>query len=400
MHGAPMPPNEQERVGALRRLNILDTPHEGAYDTLTKLAAHVFHVPYAAMILVDAEREWLKASVGSDVRESPRESGFCAYTILSGDTLVVPDALNDDRFRHIPQVVDRGIRFYAGSPIVTSDGRRIGSFCLKDTSPRDLSPADGEILNDLAQTAGRMIERRQPPEHPAPPPGTSDPTTRTAIATMCHDLRSHLTSILGFARILSDPATDAEGKSSAAEVVSRNAERMLEQVSTLQNSNRRVDRPEPAATAPDGSSPRLGDRIEPREPAPAAMRSWCGSELRGSRILLAEDAPENQRLLTLFLAKSAATVVTVSDGHEAVNALRESTRSGDPFDLVLMDLQMPGMDGFGAAREMRRLGLSSPIIALTAFDACDELDRCLAAGCDACLSKPISRTSLVEACQS
>ncbi len=64
-------------------MNILDTPHEGAYDTLTKLAAHVFHVPYAAMILVDAEREWLKASVGSDVRESPRASGFCAYTVPS-----------------------------------------------------------------------------------------------------------------------------------------------------------------------------------------------------------------------------------------------------------------------------------------------------------------------------
>jgi DNA-binding response OmpR family regulator/phosphoribosyl 1,2-cyclic phosphodiesterase len=147
----PLPANERERIWALRRLNILDTPPEERFDRLTRLARRLFEVPIALVSLVDSERQWFKSCQGLAVRETPREVAFCAHAILSLDALVVSDALKDERFADNPIVTgEPHVRFYAGQPLAAPDGSRVGTLCIIDHRPRELSESDLEALRDLA----------------------------------------------------------------------------------------------------------------------------------------------------------------------------------------------------------------------------------------------------------
>ena len=110
-------------------------------------------MPIAAISLVDQNREWFKSCVGVPAREGARANSFCGYTILESETLIIPDAAADERFTDNPQVVEDGIRFYAGHPLRTPDGHRIGAFCIKDRRPRRLRPDQVESLRALAAIA-------------------------------------------------------------------------------------------------------------------------------------------------------------------------------------------------------------------------------------------------------
>jgi GAF domain-containing protein len=113
----PVPPDEEVRLEVLRRYGILDTPAEKAFDALARIAALICGTPISAVSLIDADRQWFKASVGLDITETPRDQAFCAHTILTpNETLVVADARRDPRFADNPFVTgDPGIRFYAGA---------------------------------------------------------------------------------------------------------------------------------------------------------------------------------------------------------------------------------------------------------------------------------------------
>ena len=125
------------------------------------LASDMFDMPIALVSLVDENRQWFKACVGLDTRETPRSQAFCAYTILQDDVLVIGDALLDPRVSDNPLVTGSPrIRFYAGAPLVTRDGHRIGTFCLIDLAPRDFPPADRDRLRRFAAIASRQIEFR------------------------------------------------------------------------------------------------------------------------------------------------------------------------------------------------------------------------------------------------
>jgi signal transduction histidine kinase/CheY-like chemotaxis protein len=116
--------------------------------------------------------------------------------------------------------------------------------------------------------------------------------------------------------------------------------------------------------------------------------------LSGRRILVVDDMPDNRRLLLFFLGKAGAECTTVDDGAAAIAAVIEAAQAGRPFDLVLMDMQMPVLDGYAATQQLRKIGLTVPVIALTANSMSTDRDRCLAAGCDDYLSKPIQREQL------
>jgi diguanylate cyclase (GGDEF)-like protein len=149
---------EQFRLETLRTLYLLDTSPEDRFDLITRIAIRLFGVPIALVSLVDESRQWFKSSVGLDVKETPRDISFCSLAILSKEVLVISDALQDERFADNPLVLNEPcIRFYAGCPIKAPNGLNIGTLCLIDRQPRNISDEDIATLKDLAYMVEREI---------------------------------------------------------------------------------------------------------------------------------------------------------------------------------------------------------------------------------------------------
>lgn len=156
------PANEEERLEALRSCQILDTPSEPTFDALTALAQRLLHVPIALVSLIDRHRQWFKSRQGLEAGETSREISFCGHAVASGQPLLVHDASADERFVDNPLVSgDLHIRFYAGIPLVTSDGLALGTLCVIDHVPRTLTPEQQEILTTLANQAIAHLEKRR-----------------------------------------------------------------------------------------------------------------------------------------------------------------------------------------------------------------------------------------------
>jgi PAS domain S-box-containing protein len=154
--------HEKARLAALHRYRILDTPRGEGFDTLTRLAAQICQTPISLVSLVDADRQWFKAGVGYDAAETPRQIAFCAHAIEIEDALIVRDAQVDPRFSTSPLVTDApNIRFYAGMPLITPDGHGLGTLCVMDYVPRELSPDQIEALRVLARETMTQLELRR-----------------------------------------------------------------------------------------------------------------------------------------------------------------------------------------------------------------------------------------------
>lgn len=150
MEIAPIPTYESDRLAALRALLILDTPPEERFDRIAAFAAQEFDVPIALVSLVDADRTWFKSHIGLDLCEAPRDVSFCGHAIVSGETLVVPDALQDPRFSDNPHVINPPcVRFYAGACLRMPSGQVVGTLCLHDMVPREMDAISLAILSSL-----------------------------------------------------------------------------------------------------------------------------------------------------------------------------------------------------------------------------------------------------------
>ena len=163
MPAADLPPDEAERLRALRELELLDSEPEEEFDELVRRAAEATGAPIAVITLVDEARQWFKARVNLELESTDRDLAFCAHAILSPDDLtIVPDTLDDERFNdNLLVVEDPNIRFYAGAPIFTPDGYPIGTLCVIDAAPRGLDEEQADALRDLAREVSRQIERRR-----------------------------------------------------------------------------------------------------------------------------------------------------------------------------------------------------------------------------------------------
>jgi len=157
----PIPKDEKQRLVALARYDILDTPREKGFDDIVVLASHLCETPIALIVLIDRDRQWFKASVGVRVKESPREFAVCAYTIMQRRLFIVPDATRDKRFASNPFVIaGPQFKFYAGMPLITPDNRALGTICVIDKIPRTLSPAQKRDLAALSRIVMTEMELR------------------------------------------------------------------------------------------------------------------------------------------------------------------------------------------------------------------------------------------------
>lgn len=206
MERAPIPPDEEKRLARLYSYNILDSLDEKEYDQVALLVSQICETPMANISFVDRDRQWFKAVVGLEDRETSRDIAFCGHTILGNEILTVEDALQDNRFADNPLVTENpGIRFYAGMPLVTPDGYRLGALCAIDTQPRQLTEAQEKALQVLSNHIVTLLELRRRNRELEE---LSDLKTRL-LAIIGHDIRSPLANLSSAVSLLGDDGLSA-----------------------------------------------------------------------------------------------------------------------------------------------------------------------------------------------
>jgi|GEM_PF-726950 len=242
----PLPSNEAERLRVLQECGVLDTEPEQEFEELVQLVARLCGMPMASITLVDEARQWFKAHVGMGTRETSRDLAFCAHTICEpgGNLMVVPDATRDARFAHYGNVTGEPyIRFYAGAPLVTHDGAALGSLCVLDRKPRELSADQRRVLQVLGQQVvnalelRRLIHAQDKMIHELEASQRSLEAARLAaeramqeksrfVAGLSHELRTPLNAIIGGSTLLAGE-TLSEAATEYASTVRSSAEILL-----------------------------------------------------------------------------------------------------------------------------------------------------------------------------
>ena len=205
-----IPASEPERLAALRRYEILDTPPDGCFDRLTAIAARHFRVPISIVTLVDHDRIWFKSRQGvPGVAQIDRVPGLCASAILQNDVWTVERADTDPRTLANPLVAGEfGLRFYAGAPLKTRDGHNLGTICVIDREPRAITAEETATLADLASIVVDELELRLAARRESE---RLEQTRADFVVTASHELRTPLTAVYGAAKTLARTAQSAGG---------------------------------------------------------------------------------------------------------------------------------------------------------------------------------------------
>ena len=226
-----IPPDEKQRLRALEAYQILDTLPEQVYDDLTALAAYICQTPIALVSLVDQDRQWFKSMVGLDASETPRDISFCGHVVADQEMLIVSDAYRDERFADNPLVTNAPqIRFYAGAPLITPDQFYLGTLCVIDTKPREITDEERGLLEALARQVVSQLELRLKMKHLE----STQAELREAVqaekeaseakslflANMSHELRTPLNAIIGYSEMLQEEVEES-GQDSMADDLSK-----------------------------------------------------------------------------------------------------------------------------------------------------------------------------------
>jgi len=205
-----IPADEPARLAAIRRYDILDTPPDGAFDRITALAARVLNAPIAIVSIVDHDRIWFKSHHGVEVEQIGRDPGLCASAILQDGPWIINDAPRDPRALANPLVAgDFGLKFYAGVPLRTRDGHNLGTLCILDFEPRELSADATATLEDLAEMVVDELELRLASRLAIAEAREREYLKDALMGMLSHELRTPVTTIFGAAQLLSRKPTEA-----------------------------------------------------------------------------------------------------------------------------------------------------------------------------------------------
>ncbi len=202
------PTDEAQRLAAVERYEILDTPADGTFDRITALAARLFDVPIAIVSVVDHDRIWFKSHHGLEVDQIGREPGLCASAILHDGPWVINDAPRDPRALSNPLVAGEfGLKFYAGVPLRTSEGHNLGTLCILDFEPRQLTPRETASLEDLAAMVMNELELRLANRRAAEIARERELLQDAFAGMLSHELRTPATTIYAATKMLSRDST-------------------------------------------------------------------------------------------------------------------------------------------------------------------------------------------------
>ncbi|MEV7621726.1 ATP-binding protein [Actinoplanes sp. NPDC089786] len=234
---APLPEDEPARLAALHDAQVLDTAPEEDFDDIALLASEICGTPAGLVSLVDTDRQWFKAKIGLTIEQTHRDLSFCAHAIHGHELFEIPDATHDQRFSDNPMVLgDGGIRFYAGAPVVLDGTHSVGTVCVVDHVPRELTPAQRRALRSLARHASVQLELRRYARHAgaiADRLRQLDRMKDSFLATVSHELRTPLSSIRGYLEMLLEDEFDGETSRRFLSVMQRNSDRLLRLIDDL-----------------------------------------------------------------------------------------------------------------------------------------------------------------------
>ena len=205
LEGTVIPVDEAERMAAVYRYAVLDTPPDGAFDRITALAARVFGVPIAIVSVVDHDRIWFKSHHGLEVEEIDRAPGLCASAILQDGPWVIENAPHDARALTNPLVAGEfGLRFYAGVPLTVAGGQNLGTLCILDFEPRVMTDEETSTLTDLAEMVVGELELRLASRRAIEAAGEREKLKDAFVGMLSHELRTPVTTIYAAARVLAN----------------------------------------------------------------------------------------------------------------------------------------------------------------------------------------------------
>jgi signal transduction histidine kinase len=230
MTSAILPDNEYNRLQDLYGTGLLDTPNEREFDDIVKLASVLCCMPISLISLVDSNRQWFKARVGLNVTETSRDVSFCSHAILQDQIFEVPDALLDTRFNDNPLVInDPAIRFYAGVPLVTNAGSRLGTLCVIDRTPRQLTDEQRFALSVLAANVIKVAELRMKNKQL----NYLTETQKRIISILAHDVRNPLASVRSIIDFRQKEILNAEEATEMMSIVAEQVDSTLTMVDNV-----------------------------------------------------------------------------------------------------------------------------------------------------------------------
>lgn len=195
---------EAERIKALKKYDILDTPPDGSFDQVTKLAAKLLNMPIALVSLVDTDRIWFKSRYGLDVLQINRDPGLCASAILSDEIYLAEDTIIDPRTLANPLVAGEfGLRFYAALPLKVREGYNLGTLCVLDKNPRCFTEEQKEILESLAKIVIDQLELRLAAR-------TAIYTQNQMLSIYAHDMKNPLSTMVLAAELIKEEKNDMQ----------------------------------------------------------------------------------------------------------------------------------------------------------------------------------------------